>query len=624
MSDKVIRLIDRSRIVQDWKCPRSRFLGYELDGRGVTKSVTSLELYMGITVHDALAAIALFTKEGKAVDIDAIAQAAYHQMFDNIMDGADLIPEAQAVEFAQEQATLTEGMIRGYFKHVWPILMNDYAGIVAVEAEMEYKLADDLIFMAKPDLILEDKEGDFVYIEYKTTSSKKESWTNSWNTAVQLHSSIMATEQTLGTRPTSVRIVGLYKGYECLAPDTPVLTADLNWVPVGTLKVGDKIAGFDEEPNKSSGNTQKRQWKEAEVLYTGRQNLPSYKLTLEDDTEVVCSENHLWLTCRDNAGTGSAKWTKTRDLTKGCHLIRLAETWEHDTTYDAGYLAAAFDGEGNISQHQTPKGYWLSHLAFTQKDNEMLGTVKNYLATRGFTFSENNKRGDQKIGGIYIHRQAQLLKFLGSIRPKRLLPKFSFNKLGGTTVLGSPLKIKKLEFIGNQEVVTLGTSTETLVANGLATHNSYGKQSSPFCYAYKRAGNPPFTEEQISYDYKAGFKRFPVWELPGGVRAWVDKMPADVLAAQFPMTAPIFVDERLVEGFFKQTLARERTIQAGGDLDVVYPQRFDQCVPYFGKPCQFRPICHGGVDNPLEDGFTYREPHHEAELKALGLDHDEQ
>lgn len=368
---KIIRLIDRTRTVQDWKCPRSRYWGYEYLGRGIVKSGTSLELFMGITVHDALAYLATDALAGVKTDIDKLASVAYAQMYEQLYpkDGV-VLPEQ--VEFAKEQATLVEGMLRGFYKHVWPKLLDQYK-IVAIEQEMEYRLDPEgqFIFMAKPDLIVETKEGELVYIEYKTTSDKKEKWIQSWETAVQLHSSILATEQTLGRRPAYVQIVGLYKGYE-----------------------------------------------------------------------------------------------------------------------------------------------------------------------------------------------------------------------------------------------------------------SYGKQGSPFCYAYKKSGNPPFTQDQTAYEFKAGFKRYPTWELPGGTKTWIDAMPDNVLTDQFPLTAPIFVNEDLVESFFRQRYQRENDILCGVQgmadnpdddtiIDDVFPQRFDQCAPGFGRPCQYKKLCHANVPDPLTDGFELRQPHHARELENL-------
>lgn len=363
MASKMIRLIDRTRTVADWICPRSRYWGYEHEDRGLVKNGTSIELFIGIVIHDAMAAIASISQEGKEVPIDEIARAAFCEVHENILSTAQVVT-TETKEYALEQGTLIEGMLRGFHKHVWPRLMNQYK-IIAVEKEMEYNLDDNIIFMAKPDLIVEDAHGDLVYLEYKSTSSKKDNWVNSWETAVQLHSSILATEQTLGRRPAYVQIIGLYKGYE-----------------------------------------------------------------------------------------------------------------------------------------------------------------------------------------------------------------------------------------------------------------SYGKQGSPFCYAYKRAGNPPFTKDQIDYEFRPGFKRTPTWEMEGGVKKWIENMPELVLANQYPLTPPIMVNEDLVNSFFKQRLIREReiaTFSGPDDLDRIFPQHFDKCVPSFGWQCQFKKLCHSQVDDPLTEGFQPRQPHHARELEALDV-----
>lgn len=368
--DKVfpVRLLSRTASVTDWRCPRARFWANEYLGRGISKSTTSLALFTGISLHDALAAIATYHQQGVPVPIDTIADLAFKQIYDNLSAVPDgEIASAETEEFAKEQGTLTEGIIRGFYKHVWPRLLAQYPKIVAIEQEVEYKLADGFIFMAKPDLILEDNEGQWHYIEFKSTSSKKSEWVNSWDTAVQLHSSIKAVEQTMGRAPVDVIILGMYKGYI-----------------------------------------------------------------------------------------------------------------------------------------------------------------------------------------------------------------------------------------------------------------SYNRQSSPFCYAYKKNGNPPFTQDQIEYAYKSGFKRYPTWELPGGVKQWIEDMPEQILGDQFPMTAPIYVNEDLVDAFFRQRLIREREILEGAmaiqedpsdieTMDRVFPQKFDVCVPSFGWSCEYKKLCHGKVSDPLNEGFQLREPHHKRE-----------
>lgn len=366
---------DRSRVVQDWKCPRSRYWNYDYQGRGIAPASTSLELYMGITIHDALATLALSTKEGSPISADELGRQAYTQLFDNLYQEGDPL---DALGFAREQSTLVEGLIRGFMRHTWPKLLATYPQILLVEAELSYD-HDGLRFMSKPDLVLANDD-ETVYVEYKSTSSKKEAWVNSWSTAVQLHSTMKAIEASTGIHVDAVIVQGLYKGYE-----------------------------------------------------------------------------------------------------------------------------------------------------------------------------------------------------------------------------------------------------------------SYGKQSSPFCYAYKRNAQPPFIKEDISYEYRQGYKRFPVWDLPGGLATWVEEMPDALLGDQFPQTAPIYINDDLVEEFFAQRAVREQEIahtidvllnpvttseDAQAALTASFPQRFDQCIPSFGRPCPYRILCHGPAVDPLSLGFTWREPHHAPELdiqKARGV-----
>lgn len=371
-----LKLYDRSRSTTDWQCARRRYWNYEYEGTGIIPDATAQELYMGTTIHDAMSAIAHMYLEGK-VDIDLIGDTARKQMYDALVgDGS-----YDDINYANEQAALVEGLVRGFYRICWPSLIGSYPNILAIEQEMTYvhdgagqPSEKGHTFMAKPDLVLGDEEGNAYYIEYKSTSSKKDAWVTSWNTAVQLHSTSKAIERTLGTQVAAVIVQGLYKGYE-----------------------------------------------------------------------------------------------------------------------------------------------------------------------------------------------------------------------------------------------------------------AYGKQSSPFCYVYARGGNPPFTKPEISYEYKAGFKKTAVWELEGGVKAHVEKMPEALLMEQFPRTAPIFINDDLVETFFAQRAVREAEIDLTMDilkvtededakkmiLNASFPQRFDQCKPSFGKGCPYITLCHGAISDPLSQGFSIRESHHAPEVEAM-------
>lgn len=361
---ELVYYYDRSRVTTDWRCQRARYHGYEFEGKGVTSSGLALELYMGSAIHDGLSAIA------HGVDIDAVASAAQQQVFQALM--GDSNGEDETYTFAMEQSSLVEGLLRGFYKAVWPRLLTTYPQILAVEQEMLYE-HNNLSFMSKPDIVMQTADGDTVaYIEYKSTASKREDWINSWDTAVQLHSTIRAVEATIGTKVDVVVVQGLFKGFR-----------------------------------------------------------------------------------------------------------------------------------------------------------------------------------------------------------------------------------------------------------------SYGRQNSVMCYGYFRSGNPPFSYPETRYEYASGFKRVPTWEMAGGVKKWVEDMPENILADQFPQTPPIFIKDDLIDAFFAQRAVREHEIKLANQmlaatddveiftaiLNTTYPQKFSECVPGWGKPCSFRQLCHGGGDHPLNHGYTWREPHHTPEAE---------
>lgn len=264
----------------------------------------------------------------------------------------------------------------------------------------------------------------------------------------------------------------------CVTPETRILADDLKWIPAGKLKIGDGIMGFDEDGPR-------RRWRGAFVEDAPIVERPCYELEFEDGSIVRCSAEHQWL-C---ATSGWAGWLRTDRMRCGgkmvTRVIKPVDLWDVDATRDGGYLAAAFDGEGHLTQTDlTGKRYSLGASAttfsmgaaattvgFSQKDNCMLREVQNLLSQRNFRFKTNN----QKCSGVRvvnINRRSDLLRFLGSIRPIRLLEKFDPYLMGGLS--GDRRReialIRKTD-IGVQKVVALKTTSATFIADGFASHN---------------------------------------------------------------------------------------------------------------------------------------------------------
>lgn len=256
----------------------------------------------------------------------------------------------------------------------------------------------------------------------------------------------------------------------CVVPETKILTADLRYVRADSLKVGDELLGFDEDKPKVYGQ---RKFCKTIVQDVGKIRRDCYHLTFEDGTEITCSKEHKWLVFTAGSRT---QWKKTEDLVYTDRVYRACDVWEmpNPNDYRLGYLAAAFDGEGCISQ----VGGKLSQISFTQRDNIMLEKVRQYLTDFGFSFSESVREDDEVNRLLLTGGRYETLRFLGTVRPERLLDNFTCYAVGTLRTCKKTLprdfshpRLVKKEFVGEKVVIPIRTSSRTYVAEGLCSHN---------------------------------------------------------------------------------------------------------------------------------------------------------
>lgn len=267
----------------------------------------------------------------------------------------------------------------------------------------------------------------------------------------------------------------------CVSPETRVLTADLRWVPAGDLVVGEHLTAFDEHHDPSLGKSSGRRYRDAVVANTERGKLPCYDLLFEDGTAVRVSADHRWLCYNGDKGS---HWVRTDELRAGdlraSHVVKPFDAWG-DLSSDgvAGYLAGAFDGEGCLSQH--PSRYQ-NRVSFIQVDNLMLAQVERYPKKLGFDYNhavhvrqpheytrvDGTPRQDTHI--LSISRKPELLQFLGSVRPVRLLDKFQPALLGRVN-MSRRVRVVEKTYVGEREVVMLGTTAGTYIAEAGFSHN---------------------------------------------------------------------------------------------------------------------------------------------------------
>lgn len=202
-----MHLFYRSAVEADWRCQRERFWLTEAEGMGIVPAAPSFDLEFGLILDTSLNTIAeQWGKVNGFADIvekqaDKLRALCLHRL---------TIKDSWA---AEEAVSLGEGLLRAYWGRVWPRLMQDYE-VAYVQPEVIYKVSPSITFMTRPDLILRHRESKkHWYWEAKTTSYQDDKWINSWSRAIQLHSGIVAAEQTLGIEFDGAVIQGLYKGY---------------------------------------------------------------------------------------------------------------------------------------------------------------------------------------------------------------------------------------------------------------------------------------------------------------------------------------------------------------------------------------------------------------------------
>jgi DNA repair photolyase len=172
----------------------------------------------------------------------------------------------------------------------------------------------------------------------------------------------------------------------CLAPETPILHADMSWRPIGTVKVGDVLVGFDEYPAK--GSTRKLRTAVVEAVWWSRK--PTLRIATPR-TEVETTADHRWL------GPNSRWWRTDRLEDRELRYLPVTPTVTDDGDYRVGYLAGLTLGDGTMQfEHGWrsdklgfPPAYW----RVAMKDREPLERAAEYLRSFGIDVCLRNFDG---------------------------------------------------------------------------------------------------------------------------------------------------------------------------------------------------------------------------------------
>lgn len=252
--------------------------------------------------------------------------------------------------------------------------------------------------------------------------------------------------------------------YNCLTPDTRVLTAELEWVPLnnlfgGYVKTGkcQDLIGLDEY-----GQSGRRKLRRSNVQRMWKVKKPCLRIDLEDGRSVIASTEHPWLVRRNKCDSGY-QWMRSDKVRPGMSIAHLGTPWNTDNSRDGGWLAGMYDGEGCVSKWQ---------VSLSQKAGPVLDEVITQQKAMGLHARASVHKGHGTVWSVVNCNVVDSLRLLGSLRPIRLLPKASKIWEGRYPFQGhKPVKVMNVSEVGHRWVIGLSTSTNTFFAEGLATHN---------------------------------------------------------------------------------------------------------------------------------------------------------
>jgi DNA adenine methylase len=280
----------------------------------------------------------------------------------------------------------------------------------------------------------------------------------------------------------------------CVGPETRLLADDLTWVQAGSVQVGDRLIGFDEfnpgQPRQSGlmrAPESFRKWQITEVTNVKRIMKPSYRLTFSDGTEVVASGDHQWLAGSHTVGSAGrgwhwqqtkGMWARENSATgRSSWVLKLTDVTQPERSWEAGWVAGFYDGEGNVISAGVKKSGW--RISVSQKIGPEADLCERLLKERGFQVRRTSVPGREahhldKVNLTILGGKPETLRFLMAFRPQRLIQNFVDQCLPRASLYSRPHTAVALvgkEFVGEIEVVAIETESHTYVAEGLASHN---------------------------------------------------------------------------------------------------------------------------------------------------------
>lgn len=253
----------------------------------------------------------------------------------------------------------------------------------------------------------------------------------------------------------------------CFVAGTPVLTADFRWVPIESLQPGDEVIGFNHDsiPNRKHAQ---RLIQPTRVTRNFRRIADVMRVRVSGGREVTVTADHQFLIRKRQAH--NHVWKSVGELQPGDELVAPYRVWDADDSYEAGWLAGMYDGEGTVDRGGGVR-LTAGRLTISQKSGVVAEAVKEALTRRGFLTATfyHEPSGVERIrinGGLQ-----GFARFVGLFQPIRLLQRLKEASCFGALQGDGGTFIESVSPSGKGEVFNIGTESGAYFANGLAVSN---------------------------------------------------------------------------------------------------------------------------------------------------------
>jgi len=261
----------------------------------------------------------------------------------------------------------------------------------------------------------------------------------------------------------------------CNPPEAPIWMADYTFKPIGDIKIGDEIIGWEYRDLLNRNNKEKKEFDKigrkmtnkrehltkAFVLSINRRISPIVKVTMESGSVIRCTPDHLWSSAEKNRWDNP--WIRVK---VGKHLRKIVDIYPNNPPdlRTAAWLGGMYDGEGSYGRIAQS----LEHNPDVHA--RLIEAMKIFEFKQKFT---SGKVGVNPIGYDYmgVNINGELTgkaKFAAWCKPVRIK---SLEKSILKTVKGHRDKIVDIKYDGEGEVVSMKTTTGNYVAWGYASKN---------------------------------------------------------------------------------------------------------------------------------------------------------